>query len=102
MESSGLADSKTVIGIPNWPRFDRDNKGNICVDFLMSSTVSLSRIFGVGDGSIHSPHCFSCCIFSDHDFEFPKKPKLNKDSYVVCVSAIDLISEIWHNMAIII
>ena len=26
LESSGCADSKTVIGIPIWPRFDRENK----------------------------------------------------------------------------
>ena len=26
LESSGRADSKTVIGIPIWPRFDRENK----------------------------------------------------------------------------
>ena len=39
LESSGRADSKTVIEIPSWPRFDRENRGKICVDFLMNSTV---------------------------------------------------------------
>ena len=30
MESSGRADSKTVIGITIWPRFDRENKETSC------------------------------------------------------------------------
>ena len=52
-ESSGQADSKTVIGIPIWPRFDRENKETFCLFSNDQHCINCSNLPEISQVSTH-------------------------------------------------